>query len=252
LAALKEIQRPGHVVAAQLLRLLAWDEVSDAVRLVLMQDPRRLTGLLIDHLVNESEVQFGVRRRIPRILARCDSPLALHGLIAGLCDTRFEVRFQCSRGLDALLQRKPELAAPASDIYAAVERELRVARPIWESHRLLDRREASDPYAYLDEHLKERADQSLEHVFSLFAAVLPREPVKIAFRGLHTDDPLLRGLAMEYLEGVLPGPVWSLLWSVIEPNPVAIHRRPQDEVLSDLLRSHQSMLLHLNRPDAER
>jgi hypothetical protein len=251
LAALKEIQRPRPVIAAQLLRLLAWDEVTDAVRATLLKEPQHLTGLLIDHLTNEADVQFGIRRRIPRILARCDSRLAVQGLLAGLGDTRFEVRFQCSRALDALLQRRPELSPPAAEIFAAVERELRVARPIWESHRLLDQREGSDPYAFLDEHLRERANQSLEHVFSLFAAVLPREPVKIAFRALHTDDPALRGLAVEYLEGVLPAAVWQRLWPVIEPSPAAKRHRPQEEVLTDLLKSHQSMLLHLKQGGPE-
>ncbi|HSW49798.1 MAG TPA: hypothetical protein VLH09_06455 [Bryobacteraceae bacterium] len=247
LAALREIQRPKPVVAAQLLRLLAWDEVSDAVRETLLRDPRHFTGLLIDHLTNEADVQFGIRRRIPRILARCDSPLAVQGLLAGLRDTRFEVRFQCSRALDALLQRRPELRAPESEVFEAAERELKVARSIWDSRRLLDSRESSDPYAFFDEHLRERADQSLEHIFSLLAAVLPRDPVRIAFRALHTDDPALRGLAVEYLEGALPAAAWEGLRPVIEPGRTSGRRRPQEEVLADLLESHQSLLLYLNK-----
>ncbi|MFB3778169.1 MAG: hypothetical protein ACE141_11175 [Bryobacteraceae bacterium] len=247
LAALEEIQRPKPVVAAQLLRLLAWDEVSGAVREILLRDPRHVTGLLIDHLTNETDVQFGIRRRIPRILARCDSQLAVQGLLAGLRDARFEVRFQCSRALDALLQRRPDLKAPAAEVFEAVERELKVARSIWDSRRLLDSRESSDPYAFFDEQLRERADQSLEHIFSLLAAVLPREPVRIAFRALHTDDPALRGLAAEYLEGALPAAVWERLRPVIEPGRVSGRQRPTEEVLADLLASHQSLLLHLNQ-----
>lgn len=252
LAALKGVDRPSPPIAAQLLRLLAWDDVSAPVREVLMRDPKHRAGLLTDYLTNEAEVEFGIRRRIPAILAHCDSQLAVHGLLAGLHDTRFEVRFQCSRALDELHQRFPKLKVPADQVFAAVERELHVARPIWESHRLIDRRDSSDPYAFLDEQLKERADQSLEHIFSLFAAVLPREPVKIAFRALHTDDPTLRGLAMEYLEGVLPPQVREHLGPVIEPRPITTPLRPPEDVLSDLLRSRESIQFRIDKPAPDR
>lgn len=243
LAALQNIERPRPVVAAQIIRLLAWDEVSDAVRELLLRDPRHITGLLIDHLTGQDAVQFGIRRRIPRILARCDSLLAVHGLLAGLNDVRFEVRFQCSRALDSLVQAKPGLAVPADAVFGAVDRELHIARPIWNSRHLLDRRDGSDPNAFLDEILRERADASLEHIFSLFATVLPREPVKIAFRALHTDDKLLRGLAVEYLDGVLPPGLRERLWAVVEPNSEIPPAGPDHDALADLLRCHQSLLL---------
>lgn len=240
LAALKGVDPVKPVVAAQLVSLLAWDEVSDAVRQALQQAPRSITGLLIDYLTNQDEVAFGVRRRIPRILAQCDCQLAVHGLLAGLGDVRFEVRFQCSRALDALLQRRPDLTVPREAVFAAAERELQVAQPIRDSRRLLDPRDSSDPNAFLDEILQERADQSLEHIFSLFATVLPREPVKIAFRALHTEDKALRGLALEYLDSVLPVAVRDGLWAMLETQPA---RQAHPETLNDLLRAHESLLL---------
>ena len=244
LEALKDPKPPSPVVAAQLIRLLAWDQVSGAVREALLRDTRQITGLLIDHLTNE-EVQFGIRRRIPRILAHSGVQLAVYGLLAGLQDSRFEVRFQCSRALDFLVQRKPDLSVSAEVVFAAVERELRVARPIWESRRLLDRRDSSDPQAFLDEILRERANQSLEHVFSLFATVLPRDAVMIAFRALHTDDRVMRGLAAEYLDGVLPAAVRERLWAMVESGPPIQSLRPPQEALADLLQSHQSLLLRI-------
>jgi hypothetical protein len=59
----------------------------------------------------------------------------------------------------------------------------------WESRRLLD-----------------------AHVFTPLALVLPTEPLRIAFRGWHTDDPALRGTALEYLENVLPHQIRDRLW----------------------------------------
>lgn len=253
LAALKNINRPSPPVAAQMLRLLAWDEVSDSIREVLQRHPNSITGLLIDHLTNP-EVQFGIRRRIPRILAYCDSQLAVYGLLAGLEDKRFEVRFQCSRALDTLLLRHPDLKAPSDAVFAAVERELRVAHPIWNSHRLLDKRPESDQHAFLDEVLRERADQSLEHVFSLFATVLPREPIKIAFRVLHTDNKTLRGLVAEYLDSILPPHIRERLWIMVEPGLAQRRQTAEsgEEALNKLLHSHDSLMIMIDKKDPEK
>ena len=247
LAALKEISRSKQpMIASQLVLLLAWDEVSDAVRETLQKAAGPITGLLIDHLIDPG-VEFAIRRRIPRILAQSDSPFAIQGLIAGLSDLRFEVRFQCSRALDSLVQRRADLKVPADLVFAAVERELQVARPIRQSRRLLDARDGSDANTFLDEILRERANETLEHIFSLFASVLPREPIKIAFRALHTEDPALRGLATEYLDSVLRTRIREGLWEMIEIKP---EREPSDahrDPLSELLRAHDSLLLLMNK-----
>ncbi len=248
LSALKRITQPTPLIASQALSLLAWDEVSEAAIEALKIAPDRITGLLIDHLTNRKDVEFGIRRRIPKILQHCNSQLAVHGLLAGMEDERFEVRFQCSRALDALVVRRPDMKVPADVVFAAVERELKVSRPIWSSRRLIDKRNESDPNAYLDKILKERADRSLEHVFSLFAAVLPREPIKIAFRALHVDDKRLRGLAAEYLDSILPADLRKLLWAMVEPGLVrqGAAKESGREALANLLESHESLMLTID------
>lgn len=239
IAAAKGITKLSPSVASHLLRLLAWGEVRDAVRDALLKNPNAITGLLVDHLTNP-EIPFGVRYRVPRFLAFCDSQMAVHGLLAGLEDSRFEVRFQCSRALDFLILRKPELKIPTESIFAAVERELRVARPIWNSRRSFDKRSDNDVNAFLDEILRERADQSLEHLFSLFATVLPREPIKIAFRALHTEDKTLRGLAAEYLDSVLPQNIRDRLWVMVESGSYGNPSSPESGqiALDKLIRSN--------------
>jgi hypothetical protein len=246
-AALEGIDRVNPLLAAQLLSLLGWDEVSDTVLRVLQKDASSVTGLLIDHLTNPDEVLFNIRRRIPRILAQSDSQLAVYGFVEGLRDLRFEVRFQCSRALDSLARRRADLKVPTDRVYAAVERELQVARPLRDSRRLLDPRDNSDPNEFLDDILRERADQTLEHIFSLFASVLPREAVKIAFRSLHTDDPGLRGLAMEYLDSVLPDKVRGGLWAFIETKPPKHPLDTSHDPLGELLRAHESLVVKIDQ-----
>ena len=89
----------------------------------------------------------------------------------------------------------------------------------------------------------------LEHVFSLFATVLPREPIKIAFRALHTDDKALRSLAAEYLDSILPPNIRERLWTMVEP---CLVRNKQDresgkEALDKLLHSHESLMLIIDK-----
>ena len=109
-------------------------------------------------------------------------------------------------------------------LMAAVERELSSSRPIWEGRKLLDSRDQSDSqYWFLDEVLRDRADKSLEHVFSLLALHLPAEPLKVAFRALHSEDRMLRGLALEFLENHLSRAIVSQLAAAGQSG--LVHRR---------------------------
>jgi hypothetical protein len=99
---------------------------------------------------------------------------------------------------------------------------------------------------FVDEILRKRADRGLEHVFTLLSFLLPPEPLRVAFRGLHTDDPMLRGTALEYLASVLPEAVRAGLWSVLEEGraPAPATREPR-ALLDELLQSHASIELQL-------
>jgi hypothetical protein len=127
-----------------------------------------------------------------------------------------------------------------------VRREVAVGRSVWDSNRLLSQLDDRDEY-YADKLVRDRANRSLTHVFNLLTLVLPTEPMRIAFRGLHTEDVALRGTALEYLEGVLPTDIRQRLWPFLEDaRPAAsAPARPRDEILADLLRSHESIVLNL-------
>jgi hypothetical protein len=83
-------------------------------------------------------------------------------------------------------------------------------------------------------------------VFTLLALVLPRQPLKVAFRGLHTSDQLLRGTALEYLETALPEDIREALWPFLEaPVKARTSRRSAEDVLGELMESNQSIALNL-------
>jgi hypothetical protein len=127
-----------------------------------------------------------------------------------------------------------------------VLREVAVDRGVWESHKLLDTLEDEDWSPVMDEMLRDRFNRALEHVFTMLALVLPRQPLKIAFRGLHTSDRQLRGTALEYLEASLPEDIRDALWPFLEDSES--HRPSQktaEQVLGDLLASNQSIAINL-------
>lgn len=240
------------VLVPQVIRLLAWDDVSAAARTYLQRGGRMIIGQIVDSLTDQ-ELDYNIRRRLPRLLSRVEDQQCVDGLLAGLSDTRFEIRYQCGRALERLRRRHPELDYRAHAILAAAGRELEVNRAIWTSRRRIERREnAADGPDFLDEVLKDRADRSLEHVFSLFAVMYPREPLMAAFRALHQNDRMFRGLALEYLETVLPEEIRERLWQIIEESPPA-PISPADEraVLASLMESNAAFVLRLRRPESE-
>jgi hypothetical protein len=226
--------------------LLAWDPVANEAVNALRRVAEERVGELIDALIDPNQ-PFAARRRLARVFAACVSQRAVDGLLLGLDDLRFEVRFQCARSLVAILEKNPRVHVDAAFVFEVVRREVAVGRPVWEAHRLLHGPEEGDPALFLDAFVRDRASRSLAHVFTLLSLVLPPEPLRIAFRGLHTDDQNLKGTALEYLEGVLPPAIRDRLWPFLDDSRTARHRttRSRDEILAELLRSNQSMVINL-------
>jgi hypothetical protein len=222
--------------------LLAWDEVARAAMKALRPLADRATGLFTDYLI-DPESDFSIRRRLPLVLAETTSQRAADGLLAGLEDRRFEVRYRCGRVLGRMHARDGTLRVDRAHVLVLIDREVAVDRGVWESRRLLDATEDEDKSPILDEALRDRADRSLEHVFTMLSLILPAEPLRVAFRGIFTDDALLRGTALEYLESTLPVDLRHKLWPFLE-TPIRRGRsepRPSDSALEGLLSAEDTI-----------
>jgi ATP:ADP antiporter, AAA family len=239
-----EPELPTQLVP-HVIPLVAWDPIAEEATTALRKVASRSVGQLIDALVDQDQ-PFAVRRRLARALSGSTTQRAVDGLLLGLEDSRFEVRFQCGRSLAFILNKERTAHVDADRIFRVVRQEVAVGRPVWESHQLLDRLDDHETDSFVDEFVKSRANRSLAHVFTLISLVLPAEPLQIAFRGLHTNDQNLRGTALEYLESVLPPDIRERLWPFLDdPRPTRKTRRPREEILGDLLRSNQSIVLNL-------
>jgi ATP:ADP antiporter, AAA family len=229
-----------------LIPLLGWDDVArDAIE-ALRGIGAEATEPLVTCLLDPS-VEFTIRRRIPLVLATYQDPRAVRGLYEALQDPRFEVRYRAGRGLAHLADLDSSLSISREEALQAVLREVESGTGVWESRKVLDRMDDEGWSPVMDEMVRDRADRSLEHVFTLLALALPKQPLRIAFKGLHTDDPLLRGTALEYLESILPPEIRKDLWPYLEDNRPrrAPEARPREEILQDLLKSSDSIVIRL-------
>ncbi len=226
--------------------LLAWDGVAVDSILALRAVAADHTSVLVRHLLDPDE-DFAIRRRLVSVLGDLPEPGAVDGLVGALDDHRFEVRYRAGRALKRLIERAPGLTIDRERVTSVVLREVTVERSVWESRQLLDTAD-DDLAAPVADVVRDRADRSLEHVFALLSLVLPRTTIQLAFQALHTDNPYLRGTALEYLETVLPDGLRQRLWPFLE---VGESRRPQsnrspEAALRELLASRQSIVLALD------
>jgi hypothetical protein len=173
--------------------------------------------------------------------SRADAPASTSrgdGLLLALDDSRFDVRFQVARSLAAILESNPGLTIQPARIQEVVLNEVAVSRPVWEGRRLLDGLVSRSP---LDEFVRDRASQSLAHVFTLLSLILPRQPLQIAFRSLTSGDAQLRGTALEYLEKILPPPIRTAVWPFLVPRRSARRDVDHDRTIARLLASSESV-----------
>ncbi len=229
----------GHGLIAHAIPLLAVDPVADHAMFALRKVAEERVGELLDALLDPNQ-DYAVRRRLARVFSVGVSQRAADGLMLALDDPRFDVRFQSGRSLAAILERNPRIRIDSSG-------SRRWCSGKWPSAGRSGKAGACSTgvagESPLDEFVRDRAGQSLAHVFTLLSLVLPREPLQIAFRSLHSDDRQLRGTALEYLEGVLPSTIRQRLW------PFLVYRRgsrliqKREEIFANLLRSSSSPTL---------
>jgi ATP:ADP antiporter, AAA family len=227
------------------IRLLARDDVSEDAVAALRKSAAETVGQLTDALLNP-DADFAVRRRIPRVLAYNSSARSVEGLMRGLDDLRFEVRFSCGRALSRICASDPTLSPPAESVYAATLHEIATAKRLFEAPKVLDR---YDDHAdsTRDDASWHSTDIRLEHIFRLLSLCLPRELLHIAFQALHTNDDYLQGTALEYLESILPSGIRENLLQFLEASHrPAANPRSADHIARELMQSRAQIELKLS------
>jgi hypothetical protein len=220
-AALRRHHEPPPVVVAAALPLLSADELFPDVLRALRRAAPRVTGQLVDALLDR-EGDALVRRRLARVLKGCPWPRAAEGLRAALDDPSYEMRAAAGAALAAMHETSAVVAIRRDEVLDLVRRELDSGQPV---------------------------DRQLPQLFALLSLTLERQPLRIAWAAMTTDDRALRGTALEYLSNVLPDDVFtrlrscfgaSLAWA---PKPAP---RPAATVADELRAS--AIALRLEKP----
>jgi ATP:ADP antiporter, AAA family len=231
-------------LAVHVIPLLGSDEVAREALRALRGAAPRVVGALADALL-DLESSVVVRRRIPRALERCSTPLSIQALVEGLFDPELDVRSQCALALLRAIELDPNAALPRERILDAIEAELWREEPLLSAGKSAD--SLDDQPGFSAESLRERVHQGIELVMSLLALVLEREPVRLAYHALYSDDPAIRGTALEYLDNVLPDRIRPGVLALIQGSsrvePVR-ERRNRAALVDELQRARARLIPH--------
>jgi hypothetical protein len=231
--------------------LLGSDELArDALRALRSAAPR-IVGALADTML-DLETSVVVRRRIPRALERCSSSRSIQALVEGLFDPELDVRSQCALALLRAIELDPKAALPRERILDAIEAELWREEPLVAASRSAD--ELDEQPGQGAEDLRERMHQGIEQVMTLLALVLEREPVRLAYHALYSDDAAIRGTALEYLDNVLPDRIRPGVLALVQgiaPAGPARERRSRATLLDELERARAHLIPPARAPTRE-
>lgn len=240
---LGQLEPHGPAIACA-IRLLASPVHGEQALHALRSLAPSITGQLLDALLDPSQ-DFLVRRKLPRALRTCSTQRAADGLMLGISDERFEVRYACGRALLSVTAANPAIVISQQGVLDAVQREIQLGRSIVErsGSQLDEEATLDDQQALVDGLVRDRADRSLEHVFTILSLILERDALRMAFLALHHHDDQYRGTALEYLNTVLPAEIRDMVWPFLGATTPLPTARPAQELLADLARAQRSGLL---------
>jgi hypothetical protein len=227
---------PRGPSAACALYLLAHKTVHLAALDALRAIGPSMVGQLVDALL-DPKMDYVVRRRIPRVLAVCPSQRAADGLLLGVADERFEVRYQCGRALTRITDADATITISRDAVIETIKREIEVGKKALETvtnEDFDDELNPDDKSSLMETLARDRVDRSLEHVFTMLSLHSEREPLRMAFRALHHEDERHRGTALEYLETILPAEVRAAIWPYLGAAAPLATARTANEILADL------------------
>jgi len=170
-----------------------------------------VAGLLSDAMLSRS-LSLVVRRRIPYVLRSLRGEGVAGALTRALSADAVEVRCRAALALREVALEEPALLPDKSQVYALALAEL--------SHGPPNR-------------------DSVDHVFALLALCITGGVLELARQGVLSEDPKLRGTALEYLASLLPEAVRTPLVAALAKLSPVRRGTPRDpgQLIEELKRS---------------
>jgi hypothetical protein len=148
-----------------------------------------ITGVLSDAMAQTKQSAV-VRRRIPYVLRGMRGEGVVHALTLALSSDVLDVRYRAALSLRDVTENDKELRPPRRQVYALALREVEKEIP---------------------------SSAVVDHVFALLSLCTPRQSVELVRQGLASENKKLRGIALEYLESLLPDAVRVELVPRLDP-----------------------------------
>lgn len=185
-----------------LLEALARPDLLAAARDGLAMFGDRVTGTLGDHLADVT-VPVELRRELPRVLGEIPTQESAHALMRVHDRSDVPLSTRLLQACTRIRLARRDVVFPADRVSEDIAHDVRselFALVNYRSCPLGDRRSGE---RLLCVALNERMEQALERVFRRLALLYPPREIRAAWLGTSSDDPKVRGHALEYLENAL-------------------------------------------------
>jgi AAA family ATP:ADP antiporter len=218
-ATLERDEASAPRLAPRLLDLLARDDLARDAMHTLASIAPRVVGMIADRVLDEKQ-PLRVRRRAARLLGREASPGAIDALVRGLDAEVLDVRHACGRALVGIHERDAGLTLDTAAMFERAKREFKTTP---------------------------QDARGLEHAFDLLSLTAAGEAIQLAYGALQSPDAFLQGVALEYLDVVLPTDVRATLMPRLpSPSRPLTAPRPSARSLEDLMTSREAIRSHLD------
>jgi AAA family ATP:ADP antiporter len=173
--------------------------------------------------LKDPTTSLGVRRQIPKVLARIGTAEAAQALGSSLIQSDPEVRYEMIKALNKIHARHPDRMGAAAEISRMLDYELLAYYRSFQILAALDAPNGNSPAKaakcnrLVIQAVRERMEQELERVFRLLGLIYPSADVHNSYLSLTSHRPQLQANALEVLEHLLPSDLYRRLAAVADP-----------------------------------
>src|SRR5215471_14510422 len=194
--------RPGEGQNLEAARMIVDGLVADLENPGLAADVVRALTLLGDIAVEalrdrleDRGAPIEIRREIPEILLRIETPAAKTALADNLIQADPELRFKVISALNKLSEFEHNLNIDKQLIESAMIAEM---MGHYRSYQILGASNGT-----VDEALKQTMTDELERIFRLMKLMFPSLDLQNAYAGVQSSDPVIHANALEFLDNTL-------------------------------------------------
>ncbi len=204
-----------------LLDRISEPELTATVAEALAEFGEAVVGSLRDHL-GDSSVAIEIRREIPAILARINSPAAAAALNEVLLEGDTVLRFRTIQALNKIYQCHPQIERDTQMVETVLAAEI---MGHYRSYQILgtlgDDIPKDDP---MSRALHESMEHEVERIFRLLGLLYPRHDLHSACFGIQSSNRVVHDNALEFLDNVLQPQLRNILVPLLDSSVTIAER----------------------------